>query len=228
MRPVWKEEPGRFLLMGIPGARIFTSDRTLGMAAGTPTASDLRDWAWRAGVMAQTLVGMQQVHGSCVESVYGGGDRVAPSCDGLVTDRPGVALAVRSADCLPVVLFDPFRDRLGAAHAGWKGIRAGILEELVQAVGSFQIWAAIGPGIGPCCYEVGAEFEEYFPSFLQHRQGKRFLDLPGVARDRLMRAGIREEALLSAPWCTACHPSCHSYRRDGAQAGRMVTAALLS
>ncbi len=239
MKPAWIQAGDRFILQGLPGVTAFTSNRLLDMPAGDTTVQELREWSRRAGLEVPAVVGMQQVHGSRVEKVQGGSDQVIPSCDGLITEHPGVALAVRSADCLPVVLHAPLRDFWGVAHAGWRGVREGVLSNLVQALGppglsarraggTAEVWAAIGPGIGPCCYEVGPEFDGYFPNFIQRREGKRFFDLPGAARAQLIQAGVREEAIVMAPWCSSCHPKCHSYRRDGTAARRMVTVALLA
>lgn len=227
MTPRWQEAGDRFLLTGFPGVEAFTSNRLLDMPPGEYTAADLREWIGRSGVTIPAAVGMRQVHGCRVEKISDTTDRVVPSCDGVWTDRPGVVLAARSADCLPVIFFAPLRDFLGVAHAGWKGIRAGILTEMVRALATPQLMVAIGPGIGPCCYQVGPEFEGYFPGFLRLREGKRFFDLPGAARAQLLQAGVQETAITPAPWCSCCHPSCHSFRRDGAAARRMVTLARL-
>lgn len=227
MKPAWIQAGDRFILQGLPGVTAFTSNRLLDMPAGEYDASELREWCGRAHLSPAAVVGMRQVHGSRVEKVQGGSDQVVPSCDALITEHPGVALAVRSADCLPVVLHAPLRDFLGVAHAGWRGVREGVLSELVRALGTSEVLAAIGPGIGSCCYEVGPEFDGYFPNFIQHRQGKRFFDLPGAARDQLIRAGVQGQAIVSAPWCSSCRSECHSYRRDGPVARRMVTIAQL-
>lgn len=116
-----------------------------------------------------TAVISSQVHGKRVAVVSGehGGERL-DSCDGLVTDKPGVVLLQRHADCVPVLVYDPKRPAIGVAHAGWRGTLAGMSVELVRAmVEAFgsrpaDLIAAIGPSIGACCYDVGEEVQRSF------------------------------------------------------------------
>ena len=224
----WKLKPEGFVLEGIPGFVVLTTGRDGGMPAGRFQVEDLRRVVERAGLRPKAVIGMGQVHGAVVRRVEGGSNEVVAGCDGLVTGRPEVALVARSADCLPIVVWDPVRRVIGVAHAGWRGIRAWVARGLVEELGSGELQAAIGPGIGPCCYEVGPEFEEWFPQQVVRRQGKRFLDLRGAACSQLMRAGVAEGNIQVAGWCTACTPEhCHSYRRDGAAAGRMATVAMM-
>jgi polyphenol oxidase len=116
-----------------------------------------------------TAVISQQVHGTNVAVVTGAqAGRRLDSCDGLVTDVPGIVLLQRHADCVPILLYDPTRPAIGVAHAGWRGTLAGMAGEMVrvmcEAFGSRpgDLIAAIGPSIGPCCYDVGAEVQRGF------------------------------------------------------------------
>ena len=199
------------------------------MPAEEPRADRLRRFVEEAGFKPRAVAGMQQVHEARIEPVREDQDVVLSSCDGLVTDRPGVALVVRTADCLPVVAWDARRRKLGVAHAGWRGLRAGILKRFVESMGSADLEIGIGPGIGPCCYEVGPEFEAWFPGHLQRKQPNSFLlDLVGAAKAQMAEAGVAPGRIPAAEWCTACSPElCHSFRRDGAAAGRMLTIAMI-
>jgi polyphenol oxidase len=145
----------------------------------------------------------RQVHGTRVV-VDGPGEEA----DGQATARRDVAVAVRVADCLPVALVAP--EGVAAVHAGWRGLAAGVLEEgvrvLREELGATRIEAAIGPGAGPCCYEVGDEVREAFGITT------RTADLPALAEDRLRAAGVAE--VHQAGRCTICDPALHSYRRD--------------
>ena len=121
------------------------------------------------GHSPDTAVISHQVHGSSVVVVTGGQrGRRLDSCDGLVTDEPGIVLLQRHADCVPILLYDPKRPAIGVAHAGWRGTLAGMAAELVRAMceafGSRpgDLIAAIGPSIGPCCYDVGEEVQRGF------------------------------------------------------------------
>jgi polyphenol oxidase len=118
------------------------------------------------------------------------------------------------ADCLPVALAGA--DRVGVVHAGWRGLAAGVLEAGVEATGA--VAAAIGPGIGPCCYEVGDEVRAVFDT-----QGPT-LDLKAVARARLEAAGVQE--IHDCGLCTACDPErFFSHRRDRGVTGRQAGLA---
>jgi YfiH family protein len=137
--------------------------------------------------------------------------------DGHVIDAPGLAALVFVADCLPVALWG--EGGLAMLHCGWRGMAAGIVEGGVEAAGATA--AAIGPGIGRCCYEVG---EDVLARFLPLGGGVasgRMLDLTAVARRLLERAGV--ESVESADLCTSCNPELlYSHRRDGERTGRQA------
>jgi len=164
----------------------------------------------------------------------------AREADAAVTTRPERVLAVMAADCLPVVMADLDAQVLGAAHAGWRGLAAGVLEQTLSALRArcpdargWQAW--IGPGIGPDVFEVGAEVRTAFADlgdaawalFAAHpvRPNKYLADLPGLAELRLRRAGVTD--VRQARLCTYSHPDLFfSYRRDGVT-GRMALCAWL-
>jgi polyphenol oxidase len=175
------------------------------------------------------LCASRQVHGAAVQRVHeragGGGEPVAIDADGHATALRGVGVMVLAADCLPVVL--GARGAVAALHAGWRGLAAGVLEEGVRALrelgGEGEIVAAIGPGAGPCCYEVGEEVHAVFAS--ECRQGRN-LDLPALARDRLLVAGVARVERRGG--CTICDERYFSHRREGARAGRQAAVAWLA
>ena len=159
-----------------------------------------------------------------------------PPADGHLTDDPHVALAIQTADCVPVLVADPRTGRIGAAHAGWKGTAsgiAGVLARRMIAAGSRaeDLVALFGPAIRAGCYEVGEEviqaFEESFPAeagFLAPagRAGHAQLDLIAANRTVLLRAGVSPDRIHDTGLCTACRPDLFpSWRRDGPGAGRM-------
>lgn len=149
--------------------------------------------------------------------------RNAPEADGHVVSEPGTAPLVFVADCLPVALAGP----RGAAmvHAGWRGLAAGILVTAAEAVEADA--AAIGPGIGPCCYEVGEEVLAAFAGLGEGVARGRMLDLPGAARRSLAKAGVRR--VESAGLCTSCEEELFfSHRRDRGRTGRQAGVAWLS
>ena len=178
----------------------------------------------RAGIGVQTLVRGYQVHGTIVERVDAVPARGA-SCrhsDGQATALTGVATMVLTADCLPVAL-----GSVGAVtmvHAGWRGLAAGVLENGVDATRALgddeEIVAAIGPGAGVCCYEVGPEVHAIFGE--AHRDGAR-IDLRAIARERLLAAGVAR--VREVPACTICDERFFSHRREGVRAGRQAGVA---
>jgi len=146
------------------------------------------------------------------------GDEVG---DGLWTDEPGVPVLALTADCLPIALarVNGGGPALGVLHAGWRGLLAGLVEAGVAALGGKAVAAAIGPSIGPCCYEVGEDVARPFRARFGRdvvRSGK--LDLPAAAEQALREAGCTSVERLDL--CTSCLPDLFfSYRRDGKPRG---------
>lgn len=154
----------------------------------------------------------------------------APVGDAAVTRDAGVVLAIHCADCLPVFLSERDANAVGAAHAGWRGLAAGVIENTVEAMRSdpARITAWLGPCIGPAAFEVGAEVREAFvtddrdaaAAFAPGRPGKWFADLECLARRRLARAGVTD--VNGGGMCTLSDPvRFFSFRRDGTS-GRMA------
>ena len=211
-----------------------------------------------AGTEDLTLVVMKQIHSDVVQrfpAVPAG-----PSAgDASITDRPGLLLAAQTADCVPILLVDPRKRAVAAVHAGWKGTLARIAQKTVGRLHlefgcePAHILAAIGPSIGPCCYEVGADFvtkfsaqfadaSEYFdeahtgdePNPLQwlnrcppgHQPPPEnvHLDLRKANASQLLAAGLAETNLFASGLCTGCRTDLFfSYRKEGPQSGRMLS-----
>ncbi|MGH2854239.1 MAG: polyphenol oxidase family protein [Solirubrobacteraceae bacterium] len=177
----------------------------------------------------------RQVHGAVVQRVFGldqanpGGAAAPLDADGHATALRGVGVMVLVADCLPVLLGSA--GAIAALHAGWRGLAAGVLEEGVRALrevgGEGEIAAVIGPGAGPCCYEVGEEVHAAFGRCSEagrHRRGR--IDLHGLARERLRAAGVAR--IEDVGVCTICDARLFSHRREGLAAGRQAGVAWLS
>jgi len=180
------------------------------------------------------LLLLRQVHGARVVQAPWDEISVTPEADAAVAESPGLVLGIQTADCLPVLLVDPRRRRVAAAHAGWRGTAAGVARAAVRALlaaGSEpgDIVAALGPAIGPCCYEVGDELREAFGPgalgcFRPGPRGRPHLDVRAANLRQLLEAGLRAERIHSLAECTRCRPDLyHSYRRDGRGAGRMIS-----
>lgn len=165
---------------------------------------------------------------------------VAHGCDGLVTDEPNVVLTVFAADCTPVLLYDPAAGAIGAVHAGWRGTAANIAGKAVRRMtaefGSKpgDVRAAIGPCIGPCCFETDADvpeamlaaFGEEALSAIRRAGKKYYVNLKELNAIALRRAGVRQIDVAEA--CTACEPERFwSHRRVGDRRGSLAAMIML-
>lgn len=188
----------------------------------------------RSDGWANGAVRLKQVH-SCrvVLATEPWSDDEAPEADALISDRPGITLSVRTADCLPILIADEATRSVAAVHAGWRGtdarIAAKTVAELRQNFNARPetLWAWVGAGIGKCCFEVGPEVAVRFPGFTvpSSGDGKFLLDLTAANVRQLVDAGILRDHILCANACTRCAPALfHSWRRDGKEAGRMIAA----
>ena len=181
---------------------------------------------------------LKQVHGAAVRRA-GGSDRAAtlppPEGDALITAEAGLALGVWVADCVPILVCDPRTRALAAVHAGWRGTTARVLDAAVGALGAAfgsrpaDLIVALGPAIGPCCFEVGDEVVE---RLLEADPGaaacvlggrRRRIDLPSANRRQALAAGVRPERVAAAGLCTVCRADLlESYRRQRGAGGRMA------
>jgi YfiH family protein len=235
----WREQAGlRWLQADLNGARAAFTTRAggvseapfdrlnLGVLTADPNeavAENRRRLATALGFEADRVPIGLQVHGAELArhagpqepSPFAEPGSEIPQVDGHVVTEPGLAPLVFTADCLPVALAGP--GGVAMLHCGWRGLAAGIVAAGAEAVGATE--AAIGPGIGSCCYEVG---DEVLGSFAELGAGVavgRMLDLAEVARRLLREAGV--ERIESAGLCTCCEPELFfSHRRDGGRTGR--------
>jgi len=191
------------------------------------------------------IAAARQVHGTTVVRVRAGDDPAALArvdADGLCTDAPGVVLGVFVADCVPALLVDPRSGASAAVHAGWRGTVAGVLPAAVRALAAEfgarpgDLRVALGPAIGPCCFEVGPEVVAAFEALCPDARargivlpsprgaaGKANVDLKAANRLLLERAGVDPEALEAGPECTSCDRTrFYSFRRDGSATGQLM------
>lgn len=185
------------------------------------------------GAPPDTVVTPHQVHGcrvACVAAADGG--RVIPETDALITAAPGVTLLMRFADCAPVLFFDPARGAIGLAHAGWRGVAAGVIPETVRAMTTAfgtrpsDLWVGLGPAIGPRHYAVGPEVLRAIAAatpphtaFAIEREGQTFLDLPAAITAQLHAAGVL--TVVPSQLDTAARTDeWYSHRAEGGRTGR--------
>ena len=168
---------------------------------------------------------VRQVHSDRV--IFADASGVHGEADAMITDRSGLALAVRTADCVPILIADPAHHAVAAVHAGWRGTVSGIviktLDEMARRLGTRteDVAMAIGPAIGECCYEVGADVAVQFGRSAE----KHHIDLVQENLEQLLRAGVLRDQVSLVARCTRCESALfHSFRRDREQSGRMVSA----
>jgi purine-nucleoside/S-methyl-5'-thioadenosine phosphorylase / adenosine deaminase len=191
------------------------------------------------------MLSVKQVHGTdalIIDRPVTGADRFEGGWDAVITDQPGVTVVVRTADCVPVLVYDRRRRAVAAIHSGWRGALAGILPKTIHSmVARFGIEihdlrVSVGPSAGPCCYEVDHAVLEPLRtgrsdwSSLLHddRGSKARLDLKALVRRQAAEAGVRPEHVTTVNICTICHPALfYSYRREGRVNGTMLNGITL-
>lgn len=198
------------------------------------------------GITVPQFLLLHQVHRDAVCVVDGPGPLPSqdppPECDAVVTDRTGLALCIKTADCTPVFLADPVRRVIGAAHAGWKGTALRVVEKTVEemarrfGVRPSDLFALVGPAIGPCCYEVDAAVYQAMAHDASHDlffragrpSGKWMFDLSLANRFQLQHAGLLPERIFTADRCTACHPELFfSHRAQHGDTGRQLNFIMI-
>jgi len=240
--------------LNIAGVRSFFTTRLGGVGSGpyaslnlgANTADDPAIVAANRRRVQAALPGppvwLTQVHGVAVWDADTLPNQT-PQADAAITTTPQCVLTILVADCLPVVIADARGRALGVAHAGWRGLAAGVLENTVAALrtrcpdADWQAW--IGPCIGPSAFEVGPDVRSAFvspgddaqfvarPDSCQKQPQKWLADLPALAGERLRRAGVAH--IQRARLCTVSHPDLFfSHRRDGGVTGRMALCAWLT
>lgn len=180
-----------------------------------------------------------QIHSNAVQRVNmqhkGAGmytrDQAFQHTDALISNESGIMLAAFFADCVPLFFVDPEHHAIGLAHAGWKGTALHIAERTIEAMfrefgsRSDQLYAAIGPSIGVCCYEVNDYVVDQLDCErpVQKDNGRYMLDLKEINRQFMIRAGILPARIEISEWCTSCHTDIfYSHRAEQGQTGRMT------
>ncbi|HEY2317775.1 MAG TPA: polyphenol oxidase family protein [Solirubrobacteraceae bacterium] len=235
---------GQHFAIDLPGARAAFSTRRGGHSTGPyeslnlgwltdddPRAVTRNRATLQDDLGAPPLSFVHQVHGAEVRRITHATSpaRERPRVDGQATDRRDLALAALVADCLPIALAAP--GRVAMLHAGWRGLATGMVAAGVAAMRALgageELSAAIGPGAGPCCYEVGEEVHEPFTAIAEAHRGRN-LDLKAIARHQLRAAGAT--AIADIGICTICADAdlLFSHRRDQGVTGRQAGVAWLT
>lgn len=229
---------GEHIAIELPGARAVFTTRYGGHSSGSYKSLNLglltdddraaveQNRATLSAELGVHFSYVRQVHGALVQRLYEPAGPVEG--DGSATASHGVAPIVLTADCLPVAITGGAT--VAVVHAGWRGLAAGVIAEGVAAVRELgrggELAAAIGPGAGPCCYEVGDEVREAFAAHGPEVLRGRNVDLKAIARAQLEAAGV--SAVHDVGMCTICTEQFFSHRRDHGITGRQAGAAWLT
>jgi len=219
----------------LKGSRLFSLE-----ALKVPHGFGTKYFGYREleGLKLGRILELEQVHGKDV-LVLRKGDPIPPPplpYDGVLTDRKGLVLVIRTADCAPVLLWDPKKEIIGALHCGWRGILAGIIGEAIKALQKAfdsspqDLIVAIGPMICKDCYQIGLDLvqkftEKYGPEVIYHENGQNFLRLNECIRKEAQHYGIKDLHFLDL--CTCCNEHLfYSYRRSSTSLRQLNFIAL--
>jgi purine-nucleoside/S-methyl-5'-thioadenosine phosphorylase / adenosine deaminase len=242
------EREAEHIAIELAGARALFTTRHGGVSAGPYATLNLgrltaddpsavrRNRARLQDGIGARLAMIRQVHGTRVRRIQDGADRVPDvtasdqqleDADGQATAARGIAPMVLVADCLPVVVASG--GAVAVLHVGWRGLAEGIVAQGVRAARELgsngRLEAAIGPGAGPCCYEVSEDVHAMFAVYGERARNGANLDLKAVAREQLERAGVA--AVRDVGLCTICGEEFFSHRRDRGVTGRQAGVAWL-
>ncbi len=198
------------------------------------------DFLQELGLNPKSLILLKQIHSTNLV-MASEKQKPAENCpaDGLLTKTPGFVLGIQTADCVPVFFWDPEHRAVGLVHAGWKGIYYGINQKAAQAFRQHflsnpkNIQVALGPSIRKCCYEVGVEFQDFFPKFydadpVKGESPKGHVDLAAALKAELITEGIEPEHIHDCGYCTSCrNESFFSYRKEKETPERILSVIAL-
>lgn len=202
----------------------------------------LEDLSDLLNIKRDKIYTVSQVHGTDIEIIKDQNpfDISKKPKDGLVTNKENIVLATYHADCVPIYFYDKVKKVIGIAHSGWKGTLNNISKTMIDVFKKHfnsdldDIIFAIGPAIGPCCYEIGEDvehlFREKFPDIediVLTRDKKMYLDLWKINKINLLNSGIKEENIIESKFCTSCNNDVlYSYRKENTK-DRMLGAITL-
>jgi YfiH family protein len=188
------------------------------------------------------LVCAKQVHGDRVRVIKGSDagqgalnhQSALEDTDAFVTNEKELPLAIFTADCLSVFLFDPKAPAVGLVHAGWRSSKEDIILKTIDLMGykygsdPLDLHVAFGPSIRECCYQVGKEMQEFFPEHIAQKGEHFYLDLIKFNKRKLLDSGVKEENVFDSGICTSCRNDIfYSYRKEGNRCGRIMSVIML-
>lgn len=189
------------------------------------------------GSVPSNIINIRQVHGNkvlVIKDDYYLKNRIVKNADGLITNVSNLPLVIRTADCLPVFIYDTKVECIGLVHAGWRGSLERILPNALKIMAlemhsrMRDIRIFFGPAIRACCYRVGKEFVRYFSDSVIEKNGGYYFDLADANKKQLFDLGVKEENVFDCGICTCCDNRYFSFRREGKLAGRMISLMMFN
>lgn len=218
------------------------SNMSLFYADTSNSLENRKDFLKDFGLDYHDLVCAKQVHASTIkyakEEDRGRGafsyDDAIADTDAFITDKRNLPLAIFTADCLSVFLYDTKTPAIALIHAGWRSTKENISDKAIRLMQekfntrTQDLCAGFGPCIRSCCYEVSVEFRQFFPAGVIQRDGSYYLDLIGINKKQILVAGVKEKNIFDSKVCTSCqNGEFFSYRKEGKACGRMMSVAML-
>lgn len=198
------------------------SDGSMNLVQADQVILEHRQTFFAAIDPTRKVIAANLVHGSSIAIVDGSNPDIIANTDGLITRDANILLSITIADCVPVFFYEPEQKIVGLVHSGWRGTVAGIVDKAVESVISLggnvtNLQVALGPGINACHFEIQSDVLEKFAEhidFIEHRDGKIFVDLKGIIVKQLTNHGVKTTNIENHPDCTMEGDRYFSYRRD--------------
>jgi len=222
------------------GILAFTTDASVdfSLSSSAPFLSSLQRDLLKEQVQlsCSKVFNIRQIHGNKVivatTKSYKESNAIVQA-DAIITRDIDVPIAIRTADCLPVFIFDPKQKAVAIVHAGWRSTQKKIVQNALKKMkekfktNARDVKVAFGPALRNCCYEVTEEFLKYFPKETKHKGGILYFDLPLANKHQLLSSGVLGKNIFDSQVCTFCTKKSFSHRRDHERAGRMLSVMML-
>lgn len=204
--------------------------------------SNRKNFLSTLGIDYRDLVCAKQIHSNYARYVReedrGKGalsyDSSIADTDALVTNKRNLPLAVFTADCLSIFLYDPATPAIGLIHAGWRSAKENITAKAIQLMQekfntkTLDLYVGFGPAIRDCCYEVSRDFNDFFPRDIIERDNRYYLDLLQINKRQVLDSGVKENNILDSKICTYCrNKEFFSHRKEGKACGRLISVMML-
>ncbi|PJB20245.1 peptidoglycan editing factor PgeF [Candidatus Falkowbacteria bacterium CG_4_9_14_3_um_filter_36_9] len=198
------------------------SDGTMRLLGDGANRENRNRFFEKAGIDIRQAVGAKLENGNNVKIIFDSQENIINQTDALITKKKNIFLSISVADCIPVFFYESQAKIIGLAHAGWRGIAGGVIENTMKKITELggmaeNLKIALGPGINKCHFEVGEEVVDKFKNYKEYifkKDKKYFIDLRGIIKKKLNKLGVKSENIEDCNICTFCSKNLFSFRRD--------------